>query len=820
MIDMDRQKAFAVLGLPDDASREEIEALVGERRRRLRQRIVFASTAEQRESSERALAELETAHAVATIIPDDQNNEFPQGARLNLVAGTTLADRYVIRRRIGYGENGAVFAALDLSWGNEVALKVIRPELLLVPGTYNRLNATIRAVYELAHPSIVRLHGLSKLGGHVAIAMELLPQRNLRSLMRDVPRAPPGVRSAGLPVGQVVDKVKSICKALTYARSNTLHLNLKPDNVLVADDGTLKLTDFGLDAILQPTLTITSPTAREQRRYRAPELARQSETGVSGATSIDERADQFSLAAIAHFLLLAAAPYPDPSVEALRHMGVAAPMADALAKALSSNPAERYSTVQEFVDAFTRASRVGTSRRMFTSFVGAVGVAAILIATTSLVLEDENLVRKAIASFVKIYDGQDSRSANQASARALQDRVVALSKELNQNQNDLRRSVVDQRIVMRAKAQAIDLAETDDQRRQAEQDFEAANAAYQRFIALRDIANPEIFNSPVTLNAINMIGLANDHLVDGRADAAQTALQRAEAVLRGKLVDYRQAKQLAMEQMMYGAGAAAPNLSNPADATQLRRDWQQATQTRKRFAADIQANMVTIPGGSFEMGDRTGIGNPTERPIRRVLVPAFQLSAFEVTVGEYEACVTARVCAAPSGPPLGDQPANAPVNGVSWFDAQDYVGWVSRESGEGYRLPTEAEWEYAARANSDAAFSWGNQAGFGRANCIHCGSAWENVGPAPVGSFAPNAYGLYDMSGNVWEWTADCWYADYRGAPAIAIAREGNALCKERVLRGGSWDNDAWLARTTYRGRGTADMRHDLNGFRIAKSIN
>lgn len=819
MIDMDRQKAFAVLGLPDDASREEIDVLVGERRRRLRQRIVFASTAEQRESSERALAELESAHAVATLLPEEHDNNFPQGAKLAFAAGTTLADRYVIRRRIGYGENGAVFAALDLSWGNEVALKIIRPELLLVPGTQDRLNAAVRSVYGLAHSGIARVYGVSKIDGHVAIPTELLTQQNLRSLVSDVSPIQSGARPSGLPVGRVVDIVQRVSGALDYARTQTLHLNLKPDNVILTDDGRIKLTDFRLDVVLQPTLTITSPTAREQRRYRAPELARQSETGVSGGAAIDQRADQFSLAAIAHFLLLSVAPYPDPSDVALQHMGVSAPIANVLAKALSSDPSARYPTVRDFSEALKRASRVGMTKRVFTTLMGAVGFAAILIATTSLVLEPTSQTRNAIATLLSLDSYTSDHDRLTSDTRILQSRVLELSRFLTESQNDLRRALIERRIDVRSKAMALDMAETNGQRAEAEEDLAAANASYTQTLAIRDLANPEIFNSPETLNAMNMIGLANDHLVAGRASAAQSALQRAEAVLKSKLADYQQAIALADGSLEVGASHDGQD-ATLTGAKQLRRVWQQASQQRKRFALGLQAKMVTIPGGSFQMGDKEGIGNQTEQPIRQVLVPVFQMSAFEVTTEEYQACVSDGGCEPLAGPQGATQQTSTPAVGASWFDAQDYAAWVSRKSGQDYRLPTEAEWEYAARANVGSAYPWGEEPGLGLANCVHCGSAWEGVGPAPVGSFAPNAFGLYDMSGNVWEWTADCWYPTYKGAPGIAIARESNALCTERVLRGGSWDNDAWLARTTYRGRGHANMRHDLNGFRLAKSIN
>lgn len=820
MIDMDRQRAFAVLGLPEDASSDEIESLVNQRRRKLRQSIVFASTAQQRQSSEHALAELENAHIVVTLPADDPDSTLPAGSKIVLPTGKTLGDRYVIRRRIGYGESGAVFAALDLSWGKEVALKIIRPELLLVPGTYERLESCVQAVSELAHSGVVSVYGLSKLDGHVVIAMELLPQNNLRALVKNAPKADGPGRRSGLTTGHVLDIVQGVCKALDYARTKTLHLNLKPDNIIVSDAGFIKLTDFGLDSILGPALQITNPTAREQRRYRAPEQARQFETGVRGQVPIDERSDQFSVAAIAHYLFVSAAPYPDPSPMALRQMGITNPVSEVLAQALSSDPGERFTTVSDFASAFTRASRQSVTKKTAQAVVALVGAVALLTASVSIIVGRDTPVSGVIAAMVQAIPGVGPVQPPNTEVEALQRNVLSLTTQLNGLQNTLRREVIESRIALRTRAQAIDLAETDAQRSEADAKFEEADLEFQRLSALRDVANPDIFNNPETLNAINLIGLATDHIAEGRPDDGRIVLARAEMILVEKLRDYAQAQAMVNERFLTG-NALTPDNGSAKLATpsgDLRRDWQSANQSRRRFASEMQARMVQIPSGTFEMGDTTGQGNQTELPTRVVLVPAFQLSAFEVTLAEFQRCISDGACSA-RALDLKDQPDEMPVTGVSWNDTQDYLTWISRKTGHEYRLPTEAEWEYAAKAGAESAYSWGPKAGRGQANCVNCGSAWERVGPAPVASFAPNAFGMYDMSGNVWEWTADCWHSSYVGAPAIATARQENALCAERVMRGGSWDNEAWLARTTYRGRGRADLRHDLYGFRIAKSV-
>jgi formylglycine-generating enzyme required for sulfatase activity len=153
---------------------------------------------------------------------------------------------------------------------------------------------------------------------------------------------------------------------------------------------------------------------------------------------------------------------------------------------------------------------------------------------------------------------------------------------------------------------------------------------------------------------------------------------------------------------------------------------------------------------------------------------------------------------------------------VNWDDAQAYVAWLSRKTGKPYRLLSEAEWEYAAQAGTGreaAATRGANQA-----NCIGCGSRWDGRQAAPAGSFAANAFGLHDMLGNVWEWTADCWNASHDGALADGSVRL-TGECSRRVLRGGSWYNSPELTRSADRIRNPSDSRDDSDGFRVARTL-
>ncbi|GEO39253.1 hypothetical protein SAE02_34010 [Skermanella aerolata] len=227
--------------------------------------------------------------------------------------------------------------------------------------------------------------------------------------------------------------------------------------------------------------------------------------------------------------------------------------------------------------------------------------------------------------------------------------------------------------------------------------------------------------------------------------------------------------------------------------------------------------MVRLPGGSFTMG--VPRGDPSEQPAHKVsLAKPFALGMYEVTVAEWRACVRGGGCA--------DMPRMAasvtdetPVHNVHWNDAVAYATWLSKRTGQRYRLPTEAEWEYAARGGTAGRFWWGETVGVANANCENCGGSYERSLPLPVGSFKPNPLGLYNMNGGVAEWVADCWNNNYKGAPADGGAWvQGD--CRKRVLRGGSWRNDADAMSVTARLNYDVDVRYLANGFRIARDLN
>ena len=188
-----------------------------------------------------------------------------------------------------------------------------------------------------------------------------------------------------------------------------------------------------------------------------------------------------------------------------------------------------------------------------------------------------------------------------------------------------------------------------------------------------------------------------------------------------------------------------------------------------RECAQDCPEMVVVPSGEFMMGSPSNEQGhvDSESPQHRVSIGRpFAVSKFDVTFADWDACVSLGGCPKEGrSDDAGWGRGKQPVIYVSWDDAKAYAVWLSTMTGKTYRLLTEAEWEYAARAGTTTAYYWGDDIGKGNANCVFCGSQWDNKQTAPVGSFAPNQFGLYDMLGNVWEWVEDCGHNNYNGAP-------------------------------------------------------
>jgi formylglycine-generating enzyme required for sulfatase activity/serine/threonine protein phosphatase PrpC len=237
---------------------------------------------------------------------------------------------------------------------------------------------------------------------------------------------------------------------------------------------------------------------------------------------------------------------------------------------------------------------------------------------------------------------------------------------------------------------------------------------------------------------------------------------------------------------------------------------------RDKLSGGVEAPvMVVISGGTFRMGNDS-FDAPNEGPARNVSVPGFAASKFEVSISEYGTFSTASGRAVPKSASKGD---NHPVVNVSWDDATAYVRWLSEQTGESYRLLTEAEWEYLATAGTAQPYWWGFDFETGRAHCFDCAADFTTSRPAKVGSFDPSPFGVHDTAGNVLEWVQDCYHSTYSGAPTDASVWEEGADCSRRMARGGSYNSPGDSLRAQKRDAYNPSKGRRNIGFRIAREM-
>jgi formylglycine-generating enzyme required for sulfatase activity/class 3 adenylate cyclase len=221
-----------------------------------------------------------------------------------------------------------------------------------------------------------------------------------------------------------------------------------------------------------------------------------------------------------------------------------------------------------------------------------------------------------------------------------------------------------------------------------------------------------------------------------------------------------------------------------------------------------EPEMSLLRGGTFAMGSNE---DPSEKPVHQVAIKPFSISRYPISVRNWNECAAAKACTF-----VAPGQDDAPITNVSWSDAKQFVAWLAGATRKAYRLPSEAEWEYAARAGTQTRYWWGDELQPGMANCKNCANVAAEQ-PIKIGSFKPNAFGLYDMGGTVDQWVEDCWHKNYQGAPSEGSAWvEGD--CSSHVIRSGSWKNDARYVRPANRDNYDTNVRYPTHGFRIALS--
>jgi len=718
-----------------------------------------------------------------------------QGTELGLMAGQEIGPhnrRYRLERLIGMGGMGQVWQATDLATHAElghsavVALKILPPQLTQSPAHAKLLIEEATQARRLAHDNIVRVYEWAQdpATSSYFIIMECLEGQDLDAWLAEHGTATPA---------QVEQMLRPVAEALQYAwdKHRLVHRDLKPGNVFLTKAGEIKLLDFGIASRARSTgtdLGLATPNAGTAG-YRAPEA------GTSQGTPRPQ-VDVYAVAVMIYQLLEGRLPFDQHTalLEPAKPAALNAQQWEVLKRGFANRAGERPESVAELLDALKQAAEPSA---------------------------EEAAQREAARKAERAAAAQQEREARAArEQRARSDAIARAEEEEQKRQKEVE-------LAARRKAEALAAAqekarqdqlrrEQEKQRKaQAEQEAkERKERLRQQLIARRDAD---------ALKARQ----AEEEYQRKMAQLKAEAAYRAEQERHRKEQAARKAAELA---------ALLPTASSPvADAEGVLRD---------RFAdgSGVGPDLVLIPTGRFQMGSsehehkiavKAGAQKTwldRELPAHWVgIEQSFALGRYPVTVGEWRAFVKATGWQSKMDvdwqQPGFAQDERHPVVCVSWHDAQLYLQWLSEKTGQEYRLPSEAEWEYACRAGSHTAFSFGDEITPEHAN--YDGHFTYNDGPkgsshggtTRVGSYQPNPWGLFDMHGNVWEWTQDTVHDNYLGAPIDGSAWEQGGDKARRILRGGAWLYQPRYLRSALRNGYSALLANDVVGFRVGRKL-
>jgi len=908
---MNTQQALQLLGLSAGADQQAINTAYQQKAATIDEKLATAPTEGLKEKFIKMQTSLQQAQKLLIDDATEKTSSSPlsqtkladlpgmgeiNSAKLNLQKGQILAGRYEIQEQIGAGGMGAVYRAFDSNTDKDIALKVLLPELLKHQRAKERFLDEARLSQQLSHPNITNVYDVQQQGEYYFLTMELLEGQDLRQVMENRKLA-----HQPFAVDEVQEIISAISEGLAYAHKHTVHRDIKPENIWLTEEGEYKVMDFGIAQIQSTSQRTQTGAAMGTAYYMAPEQ-------LKGAKNIDGRADQYALAVLAYELL--SGEVPAGMIEPIKQHRKDTPktMANAIHKALSPRPENRFEKIEQFSAAIA-SKKNGISLpalpikaiALILILLGMVGAVATLASNGSL---------DSILQALKPINKEDLAKQKAEVARSLgeikthKQRLETARRNLNADVRDAERNnskqlkalqywqqITEDNLFAGSKITELEgelsVAETllrEEAFAQAQQSMDTVRKGYKavwdEFTAAEQLYNVEqssqqtrehwhkvkqnngLGDNAEEKNAQTHYQQATQALLAGEINSALSsfkqavpkyqalinqAQQLAQAREQAKLAkrnwlkrkkNYRVSakEQQAMAekadekaQQAEKAGAIGQALEqyqqekqhwegayNAVNSKVAKVEEQRAVAKAKAraYVQRITPKMIRIPAGSFRMGDLSGDGSSDEKPVHRVSISAFKMSQTEITFAQYDAYAAATGKSKPKDEGWGR--GNRPVINVSWHDAVAYAKWLSQQTGKRFRLPSESEWEYAARAGGSSKYSWGNSVGSGRANCNGCGSRWDDSQTAAVASFSANSFGLYDMHGNVWEWTQDCRKDSYNGYPSNNRANTAGG-CSRRVARGGSWNFEPWAVRSASRGWDTAPHRDSDRGFRLAQ---
>ncbi|MEZ4599559.1 MAG: SUMF1/EgtB/PvdO family nonheme iron enzyme [Syntrophotaleaceae bacterium] len=686
--------------------------------------------------------------------------------------------RYRIMQKLGAGGMADVFLAEDTTLGRQVALKVLPPELARDPERIARFEKEVRASAALHHPNIVTLFDVGHEGSSPYYTMALLPGGDLKQRIRQ-----------GLDPKQALTILLSLADALGYAhQQGFVHRDIKPENILFDAQDRPVLTDLGIARALGSGTRMTKTgMSIGTPHYMSPEQARGKE--------VDGRSDLYSLGVVLFEMLTGKVPYDAEDTYAVGLMHISDPVPELPGHLLN---------YQGLID-----------RLLAKSPEGRFADAAELMAAIDRVLGGEVLERSAPRTEIiaSVSNDPPARNTGEGSPQrggsnsglawgiggALAALLLLGGIWLAQRPSGA---------TAPSSTVSASRQDTADQQRQREIDRLLAEAR-QDLEALR-LSSPEGNNALERYRRVLALDGGNRQARQGLERIVEKYLELCEeAIGQGKFGRAGTYLDKA-DSILPGAGGLSAARQRLAAAERQAEQQRQAALARARqtprkgqtWTEPVTGmEFVWVPGGCFQMGSTDG--DSDEKPVHEVCLDGFWMGKTEVTQGQWGKIMGSN----PSRFKNGD---NYPVEQVSWNDARDYIRKLGSRSGKTFRLPTEAEWEYAARSGGKAE----KYAGGSNLDAV----AWydDNSGGKthPVAQKRSNGLGLYDMSGNVWEWCHD-WFDSsyYRNSPRNNP--QGPTSGSDRVYRGGGWRSIAWYCRSAFRGRYEPGLRYGGLGFRL-----
>ena len=742
-------------------------------------------------------------------------------SRITFSPGELIAGRYEVVAELGRGGMGVVYRVKDtMLRDRDMALKMIHPELVANPEARKRFEDEVSICLDLNHPAIIRVYNLERTEELHFFTMEYLAGKSLAQLIT--------ARKGGtLPLFELseVEAIMSpLLAGLSYSHQHTIHRDLKPDNVMVQGElpnVQVKLLDFGIARTMSASRFTQTAQSMGTPYYMAPEQ-------LQGSHDVDQRADIYSVGMILYELLtgeLAVGRFPLPSEEAAE-LG---PMDGIVERALSPLPDRRFSTIEELTHDLLAAFReiqeeVGRKHQ-----------------------EEEKLEREA------------SRQRMREAAERWE--VEEAERKLAEAEAKKRIEAEEEEKRLQAQKEQEAEALRQQEQEQAKREREWAEDSRRRKKKLMGLLRPVVlFGVVVATGAGGYVyyGKYMSRIKEIKAKNQASAGLQQELVAKQRQADEAERVRLAAElkarqnalAFLGTQHKATPKTADPAPSSQ---NLQSAPISAGKNFTDPTTGMefVLIPYGCFEMGSSPFEENrgEDEGPVHKVCIDSFSLGKHEVTVGQWRTFIQQTGYTTDAEKDTGGEQGcsvyvddtwnwldgyywnnvgfqqwnDQPVVCVSHNDAQEYILWLNNRTGRKYRLPTEAEWEYAARGGSTDSFSFGTNISTSQANydgnfTYGGGSLGEfRKKTVSVGSFPANRFGLYDMHGNAWEWCQD-WYdgnyyvASFRDNPL------GPLSGTTRVIRGGSWNGIPDDLRSANRGRVGPAVRFSNLGFRLAFS--